>query len=139
MQMKLSRFYCYLVYWDGMFLNILVNLISVRMSERDGTDSPLHSTTYSDRLTELKSLQKLSNDWYLFKIVYVIYVLLMWLSFWCSVLLLIQEQGDLKLRVRTLESERAFQRVAAVQRTIGNVSFAGWSPSGIIQVSLMNS
>ena len=64
-----------------MFLNILVNLISVRMSERDGTDSPLHSTTYSDRLTELKSLQKLSNDWYLFKIVYVIYVLLMWLSF----------------------------------------------------------
>uniref|UniRef100_A0A2N9EH77 ABC1 atypical kinase-like domain-containing protein n=1 Tax=Fagus sylvatica TaxID=28930 RepID=A0A2N9EH77_FAGSY len=34
------------------------------------------------------------------------------------------EQGDLKLRVRTLESERAFQRVAAVQRTVGNVSLA---------------
>lgn len=33
-----------------------------------------------------------------------------------------QEQGDLKLRVRTLESERAFQRVAAVQETVGNVS-----------------
>lgn len=40
---------------------------------------------------------------------------------------LIQEQGDLKLRVRTLESERAFQRVAAVQRTVGNVSLADFS------------
>ncbi|GAB2282936.1 Protein ACTIVITY OF BC1 COMPLEX KINASE 8, chloroplastic [Dionaea muscipula] len=35
------------------------------------------------------------------------------------------EKGDLKLRVRTLESERAFQRVAAVQRTIGNTVAAG--------------
>ncbi|KAK6924143.1 ABC1 atypical kinase-like domain [Dillenia turbinata] len=35
------------------------------------------------------------------------------------------EQGDLKLRVRTLESERAFQRVAAVQKTIGNAIAAG--------------
>ncbi|CAN0912058.1 Protein ACTIVITY OF BC1 COMPLEX KINASE 8, chloroplastic [Linum grandiflorum] len=32
------------------------------------------------------------------------------------------EQGDLKLRVRTLEAERAFQRVAAVQTTVGSVS-----------------
>ncbi|KAH1237126.1 Protein ACTIVITY OF BC1 COMPLEX KINASE 8, chloroplastic [Glycine max] len=35
------------------------------------------------------------------------------------------EQGDLKLRVRTLESERAFQRIATVQRTIGNAIAAG--------------
>ncbi|XP_052143040.1 protein ACTIVITY OF BC1 COMPLEX KINASE 8, chloroplastic [Oryza glaberrima] len=35
------------------------------------------------------------------------------------------EQGDLKLRVRTLESERAFQRVAAAQKTIGYGVAAG--------------
>lgn len=35
------------------------------------------------------------------------------------------EQGDLKLRVRTLESERAFERVAAVQKTVGNAVVSG--------------
>lgn len=35
------------------------------------------------------------------------------------------EQGDLKLRVRALESERAFQRVAAVQKTLGNTVVTG--------------
>ncbi|CAA2993230.1 uncharacterized aarF domain-containing kinase At1g79600, chloroplastic [Olea europaea subsp. europaea] len=35
------------------------------------------------------------------------------------------EQGELKLRVRTLESERAFQRVAAVQNTVGSAVAAG--------------
>ena len=36
----------------------------------------------------------------------------------------LQEQGDLKLRVRTLEAERAFQRVAAVQKIVGSVSLS---------------
>ncbi|XP_068643259.1 protein ACTIVITY OF BC1 COMPLEX KINASE 8, chloroplastic-like [Aristolochia californica] len=35
------------------------------------------------------------------------------------------EKGDLKLRVRTLESERAFKRVAAVQMTVGSAVAAG--------------
>eukprot|EP00249_Psilotum_nudum_P015268 c25233_g1_i1 orf=941-3481(-) len=35
------------------------------------------------------------------------------------------EQGDLKLRVRTLESERAFKRVAVVQQTLGQAILAG--------------
>lgn len=35
------------------------------------------------------------------------------------------EQGNLKLRVRTLESERAFQRVAAAQNMVGSAVAAG--------------
>ncbi|XP_020571328.1 uncharacterized protein LOC110018375 [Phalaenopsis equestris] len=35
------------------------------------------------------------------------------------------EQGDLKLRVRTLESERAFVRVVTAQKTVGNAVAAG--------------
>jgi hypothetical protein len=46
----------------------------------------------------------------------------------------LQEQGDLKLRVRTLEAERAFQRVAAVQKTVGSVSL---SILGLHKVSLV--
>lgn len=38
------------------------------------------------------------------------------------VVFLWQEQGDLKLRVRVLESERAFTRVATMQQTIGQVN-----------------
>lgn len=34
----------------------------------------------------------------------------------------VQEQGDLKLRVRTLENERAFKRVSVMQETIAKVS-----------------
>jgi hypothetical protein len=41
---------------------------------------------------------------------------------WYQSVSFLQEQGELKLRVRTLESERAFLRVAAVQKTIGYVS-----------------
>jgi hypothetical protein len=85
----------------------------------------VHSTTYSDRLTELKGLQKLSKDWYLLKFFDVFICFMDRVGFKLMFLIhLIQEQGDLKLRVRTLESERAFQRVAAVQRTVGNVSLA---------------
>lgn len=50
--------------------------------------------------------------------------------------LILQEQGDLKLRVRALESERAFQRVAAVQKTIGSVSLARLGCYLFLQVPL---
>uniref|UniRef100_A0A7N0U1L3 Uncharacterized protein n=1 Tax=Kalanchoe fedtschenkoi TaxID=63787 RepID=A0A7N0U1L3_KALFE len=48
------------------------------------------------------------------------------------------EQGDLKLRVRSLESERAFQRVAAVQKTVGNAVIAG-SLTNLAAILYLNS
>ncbi|XP_030527421.1 protein ACTIVITY OF BC1 COMPLEX KINASE 8, chloroplastic [Rhodamnia argentea] len=48
------------------------------------------------------------------------------------------EQGDLKLRVRTLESERAFQRVAAVQKTVGN-AVAATSLMNLATILYLNS
>mmetsp|Transcript_30654 Transcript_30654/g.53800 ORF Transcript_30654/g.53800 Transcript_30654/m.53800 type:complete len:96 (+) Transcript_30654:1262-1549(+) len=48
------------------------------------------------------------------------------------------EKGDLKLRVRTLESERAFERTALVQSTQGKLILASAVLNAGIAMSMSN-
>ncbi|GAB4847665.1 Protein ACTIVITY OF BC1 COMPLEX KINASE 8, chloroplastic [Ancistrocladus abbreviatus] len=79
-------------------VEVILKVNISKISERDGTGNLVLSTTCLGRLTELTSFSEFIER---------------------------LEKGDMKLRVRTLESERAFQRVAAVQKTIGNAIAAG--------------
>jgi hypothetical protein len=78
-----------------------------------------------DRVEKLAEIvERLVSTTSIYSILWLIGVFYILLNacHWSQSVSFLQEQGELKLRVRTLESERAFQRVAAVQKTVGYVS-----------------